>query len=143
MIDQNLRVLRKKFHLTQEELAEKLNISRQTLAKWETGVSTPDITACLRLADFFQIPLEDLIRERPEEVLLTMAPRGKYVFGRATLGEDGSIRLPAEACTVFQLKAGDSLVILGDQNQGIALLPEAWCHNIYAAFAPYAKEDPS
>ena len=143
MIDQNLRVLRKKFHLTQEELAEKLNISRQTLAKWETGVSMPDVNACMRMADFFQIPLEDLIRDRPEEVLLCMAPRGKYVFGKATIGEDGMIRLPPEACTVFQLKAGDSVVILGDQNQGIALLPEAWCQNIYAAFMPLVKEDPS
>ncbi len=134
MIDQNLRVLRKKFRMTQEQLAEKMNVSRQTVAKWETGVSTPDITACVRLAKIFQIQLEDLILDRPEAVLLTMAPRGKYLFGTVTINEDNTIRLPKEACVVFNIRPGDSIVVLGDQNQGIALMPAEWCRDFFNAW---------
>lgn len=43
MINENLKSLRKINQYTQEELAEKLNVSRQSIAKWESGESIPDI----------------------------------------------------------------------------------------------------
>ena len=41
--NENLKYLRKRDNLTQEELAEKLNVSRQSITKWESGNSLPDI----------------------------------------------------------------------------------------------------
>ena len=50
MFADNLLQLRKMNHMSQEELAEKVNVSRQTLSKWETGESVPDIEKCKLLA---------------------------------------------------------------------------------------------
>lgn len=133
MIDQNLRILRKKCNLTQEQLAERMHVSRQTIAKWETGVSQPDIAACVHLADIFQIQLEDLLRERTEQELMSLAPRGKYLFGALTVGENGEITLPREAREVFGIQSGDTLILLGDADQGLALLPNAWYMEFSAA----------
>lgn len=51
MINENLKSLRKIHQYTQEELAEKLNVSRQSIAKWESGESIPDIGSCIKLAN--------------------------------------------------------------------------------------------
>ena len=62
--------LRKSHGLSQEELAEKLNVSRQTVSKWETGDSTPDMEKLVLLSEYFEISLDELIlgkTERKEE----------------------------------------------------------------------------
>lgn len=141
MIEQNMRVLRKKLHMTQEQLAEKMNVSRQTVAKWETGVSMPDITACVRLADIFQVQLEDLIRDRSEEALLSLAPRGKYMFGIVSVGENGEIRLPIQAREVFGIQSGDSLLLLGDDDRGLALIPKTWYVDLQRAMENAPTEE--
>ena len=51
----NLKKLRKEKNLTQEELAECLNVSPQTVSKWENNLSMPDITVLPLMADFFGI----------------------------------------------------------------------------------------
>ena len=61
MFCDNLISLRKINNLSQEQLAEKLNISRQTLSKYETGESIPDIEKCKAIADFFNVSLDDLV----------------------------------------------------------------------------------
>lgn len=48
-------------------------------------------------------------------------PEGKYMFGLVKMTEKGQIVIPKEAREVFGLKAGDSLLVLGDIHQGIAL----------------------
>lgn len=53
--------LRKKSGLSQENLAEKLNISRQTLSKWELGESTPDMEKLIAISDLFEISLDELM----------------------------------------------------------------------------------
>ena len=50
-----LQSLRKKANLSQEDLAEHLNISRQAVSKWELGQSTPDIDTCLKLCEVLKI----------------------------------------------------------------------------------------
>lgn len=47
--------------MTQEQLAEKLNISRQALSKWENGTSLPDIESVVRISTLFQISLDELL----------------------------------------------------------------------------------
>ena len=53
--------LRKQKGLSQEELANKVNVSRQTVSKWEIGDSTPDMEKLIALSDLFDISLDELM----------------------------------------------------------------------------------
>lgn len=57
----NLYNARKKSGLSQEEVAEKLGVSRQTISKWETDETLPDIRQAKRLAGLYHLTLDDLI----------------------------------------------------------------------------------
>ena len=50
------------------------------------------------------------------------APDGKYIFGTVKVGERGQIVIPKEARDVFDIKPGDTLLMLGDESQGIAIV---------------------
>ena len=56
-----IKALRRKMELTQEELAERLNVSFQTISKWETNASLPDITMFPVLANFFNVTTDRLL----------------------------------------------------------------------------------
>ena len=81
MFQENLISLRKLNGLSQEELAEKVGISRQTLSKYETGEAVPDIQKCKKLADIFQVSLDDLVNyEKDEnEFGVGVPPKGKHI----------------------------------------------------------------
>ena len=53
MLKENLIILRNIHGFSQEEIAEKIGISRQAYAKWETGATVPDIEKCMRLAETY------------------------------------------------------------------------------------------
>lgn len=57
-----LKEKRDELKLSQEELATKLNISRQSISKWERGQSYPSIETLLKLSDIFQITLDELLK---------------------------------------------------------------------------------
>ena len=61
-LGKNLQVLRKMTNMTQEGLAEKMNVSRQTISKWETDETLPDIRQAKRLAVLYHLSLDELIR---------------------------------------------------------------------------------
>ena len=56
-----LKELRKAKNLTQEQLAEKLNISGRTVSRWETGNSMPDISLLVELAEFYNVSIPEII----------------------------------------------------------------------------------
>lgn len=56
--------LRKKKGLSQEELANRLNVSRQTVSKWEVGDSTPDMERLIAISDLFEISLDELVLDK-------------------------------------------------------------------------------
>ena len=58
---------RKKRGLSQEKVAEKLGVSRQTISKWETNETLPDIDQFKRLADLYAMSLDELVTFHPEE----------------------------------------------------------------------------
>lgn len=58
---------RKRLGLTQEELAGRMGVSRQSVAKWETGQSSPDLDRLVLLRDVLQTGLDDLIPPVPAE----------------------------------------------------------------------------
>ncbi|WP_235853216.1 helix-turn-helix transcriptional regulator [Luxibacter massiliensis] len=60
-IGRNLRRLRKTNRLTQEQLAKKLNITRQTLSNYETGKRLPDIYGLITVADIFGVSVDEII----------------------------------------------------------------------------------
>ena len=95
MFKDNLTHLRKMKKMTQEGVAEKLGVTRQAVAKWESGETLPDLEKCRLLAE---------------------------LFGVVTVGEKGQIVIPAKARKVFDISAGDRLVILGDEEQGLAII---------------------
>ena len=69
------------------------------------------------------------------------APEGKYAW-TATVGEKGQIVIPKQAREVFDIKPGDTLLLLGDIQRGIAIMPkEAFADLFGAAFDEKAGED--
>lgn len=58
-----IKELRKEKRLTQEQLAEKLNVSGRTVSRWETGASDPSTSNLLTLAKLFNTTAEELLRE--------------------------------------------------------------------------------
>lgn len=60
-LGEKLYDLRKKHNFSQEEIAEKLNVTRQTVSKWETGESKPDIDKIIPICELFQITTEELL----------------------------------------------------------------------------------
>ena len=61
--NENLKYLRKKEGITQEELAEKLSVSRQSVTKWESGQSLPDIEKIKEIAYMFSVSVDSLVGE--------------------------------------------------------------------------------
>ena len=124
MFSDNLISLRKAKNMTQEELAEKLNVTRQTLSKWETGDSLPDIEKSRMIADIFDVSLDELVTHDNINGKLLVPPKGRHMFGVVKVGDKGQIVIPSKARKIFNIKIGDSLIILGDDSQGIAIIKE-------------------
>ena len=119
-----LKEMRQLAKLTQEQLAEKMNVSRQSVAKWENGESIPDIAKCCELAKIFDMEIEDIASMFIQNYDTGLPhPKNRYLFGVSRI-VDNKIILPEEALNVFELKNGDDLIVLGDITQGIALLPK-------------------
>ena len=122
MISVNLNTLRKRAGFSQEYIAEKIGVSRQAVAKWETGETVPDLENAMALARLFNISLDNLVNYEAQKEGLKIPPKGKHVFGSVKVGERGQIVIPKKARGIFQIKPGDDLLVLGDEDQGIALV---------------------
>ncbi|MDU4861137.1 MAG: helix-turn-helix transcriptional regulator [Terrisporobacter othiniensis] len=122
MISMNLKTLRKINKYTQEEVAEKINVSRQSVAKWENNESVPDINSCVKLTKLYNVTLDNLVNYSEEESGVAIPPKGKYFFGSVTVGERGQIVIPKEARELFDINTGDKLLVLGDEEKGIAIV---------------------
>ena len=76
LFKEKLKKLRKEQNLTQEQLAEKLNVSRQAITKWETSDGTPDIENLKQISNFFNISIDELIKEEN----LDLKSNKKYTY---------------------------------------------------------------
>ncbi|MCR5736032.1 MAG: helix-turn-helix domain-containing protein [Eubacterium sp.] len=125
MLSKNLVELRKMKKMSQEELAERIGVSRQTLSKYETGESLPDIEKCKALAEAFGVSIDDLVNYSMDNNMgLVVPPKGKHIFGMVKVGDKGQIVIPSKARKIFDIKPGDHLVLLGDEEAGIAIIKE-------------------
>ena len=61
MLNENLKALRKEKGFSQEELASKVHVVRQTVSKWEKGLSVPDAEMLVQIADIFEVPVSRLL----------------------------------------------------------------------------------
>lgn len=63
MLNENIKAIRKSKGLSQEELAVKLNVVRQTISKWEQGLSVPDADMLISISEIFETPVSTLLGE--------------------------------------------------------------------------------
>jgi AbrB family looped-hinge helix DNA binding protein len=123
MFNENLVRLRKIHQMTQEDVAEAVGVSRQAVAKWESGETIPDLEKCKLLAELFGVSLDNLANyESKDNLGLDVPPKGKHLFGMVTVGDKGQIVIPAKARKLFDITPGEQLVVLGDESQGMAII---------------------
>ena len=117
-------MLRNIHGFSQEEIAEKINISRQAYAKWESGATVPDIEKCSLLAQTYGISIDSLVKSETADGIgmIPPAPKGKNIWGSVTINDRGQLVIPKGARDKFQLIGGKRLIVLGDET-GIALIP--------------------
>ena len=126
MLKENLIMLRNIHGYSQERIAEKIGISRQAYAKWESGATVPDIEKCSLLARVYGTTIDSLVRTETVEGIGTIppAPMGKNIWGSVTINDRGQIVIPKGARDLFGLTGGQRLIIMSDE-RGIALVPAA------------------
>ena len=122
MIGSNLRMLRSNSSYTLEDVAEIIGVSRQTIAKWESGETYPDIENCVKLSALFKISLDAMVKEPVQILAEEPNDKGQYMFGIVKIGEDGSLPLPEKAKQLMEILPGDRMLLIGDKDQGIAMM---------------------
>mgnify|MGYP003295081062 CR=1 FL=1 len=116
--------LRKSNGMSQEDLAEKLNVSRQSISKWETNASVPELDKLIQLSDMFGISLDELVRSealevanvREEEAPSSPPPQPQIIIqhSMSTQKVVGFILLALGIlCCLLALFAGSGLLIIG------------------------------
>ncbi len=77
-LNEKLLQLRKKEGLSQESLAEKLGVTRQTISNWESGQTTPDLLQAGKISGIFKISLDELVDNRLDVVCKDNSPNRLY-----------------------------------------------------------------
>lgn len=135
MLKDNLVMLRNIHGFSQEEIAERINISRQAYAKWESGATVPDIEKCSLLASVYGVTVDSLIKTETAEGIgnVPPAPKGKNIWGSVTVGDRGQLVIPKGAREKFGISGGTRLIVLSD-SEGVALIPaERFEENMHRA----------
>ena len=105
-----LRDLRKEKGLTQEQLAEQLNVSQRTVSRWENGSNTPDLDILLQLADFYEVDLRALLNG--EMVKEKMSPEAKETMMEAEKYSRTKYKSRRRALIVLLAVAAVAIVLL-------------------------------
>ncbi|WP_125606234.1 helix-turn-helix domain-containing protein [Lapidilactobacillus bayanensis] len=103
----NLREARKHANLSQEEVATRLNISRQAISQWENGKSCPDIDNLKLLADIYDISIDDMLKEKANSITkpdeLTIEEPIQESLVKSENPTDESIILMLLSCVLFPI----------------------------------------
>lgn len=140
MLKDNLIMLRNMYGMSQEEISEKIGISRQAYAKWESGSTIPDIEKCKRLADFYDVTIDSLLKTEVIDKIGTVppAPKGKYIWGNVTMNDRGQLVIPKAAREKFGWGGGQRMIVLGDE-EGLAILPAEIFESKISSLLEYAS----
>ena len=122
-ITNNLIFMRHKYGYTMEALAEIISVSRQTVAKWESGESYPDIMNCMKLATLYKISLDELVYKPLREAQANeFSSDCNKICGILEIADNGVINLPESLMKMFDMKTGDKVLLLADRREGIAIV---------------------
>ena len=80
-IGNNIMKLRKKNNLSQEELAEKVDVARQTISKWELGETSPDLKQAKILSKIFNVSLDELVGNNIKDILIEKTSNTEKLAG--------------------------------------------------------------
>ena len=116
----NLCFLRQKFGYSLEEVAERMEVSRQAVSKWESGESLPDLPNTVKMATLFRVPLDQLVLDARQDGQKTQPQ--KHAMGIMEISDKGQIDLPEEVRKLLDIQPGEKLLLLADKNQGIAIV---------------------
>lgn len=100
--------LRREHNLTQNDIADRLNISAQAVSKWENDLTSPDIDTLLKLADIFDITVDELLGKKKKETLYVPTEErkdiNKLMLRIRVLSADGdkvNVNLPMQAVKIL------------------------------------------
>lgn len=143
MLKDNLLMLRNIHGYSQEAIAEKIGISRQAYAKWESGATVPDVEKCALLAEVYGTTVDGLLQaDRTEGLgMLPPPPKGKNIWGLVTVSDRGQVVIPKGARERFGLTGGQRLIVLSDE-VGIALVPAEIVEENMKRTMDYLNNDP-
>ena len=104
--------LRKQKGLSQEELANRLNVSRQTVSKWEVGDSTPDMEKLIAISDMFGISLDELVMDKvPDQMGETLSKSETVSQLKENVFTDGKKKMVKKGVKIAAIMFGVILLI--------------------------------
>ena len=113
MIEENIRRLRKNAKMSQEDLAEKLSVVRQTISKWERGLSVPDAEMVIKIAALFEVPVSELLGMEASSAVTVNS--GK----KQSIGESSGSESPS-AATASDVSIRELIEKLAQLNEQLA-----------------------
>lgn len=145
-LGEHIRTLRIQHKLSQEDLAARLDVSRQSVSKWETDASVPDLDKLVKLSDLFSVSLDQLVRgdtAKPETAYFpspTVGPRPlRQYIGGALLGLAGLLLL---VCILLAGHLGTALLLaLPFAVCGVICLTVSWHPGLICAWSLSALAD--
>ena len=145
MLGENLKALRKQKGMSQEVMAQQLNVVRQTVSKWEQGLSVPDAQMLTNIAELFEVPVSSLLGESIEEnvnvneiavqlavFVLKNTQMGTF-FGQ--LGHDGTIVGVPHAQQDDQARPDFARLTAVDGDAGMGNALDDGSHNCFLSFS--------
>lgn len=100
-VSKNLRRLRKKQNLTQEQLAESLHVTRQAISNWENDKTQPDIASLTQLAEILHVDIEELLYGEKRQVGTEISAERTNAKLRIILAVAGSLLIGIGLCLIF------------------------------------------
>jgi transcriptional regulator with XRE-family HTH domain len=112
MFKDNLVYLRKMKGMSQENLAAKLDITRQTISKWEKGAAVPDLDRILKLSELFGVSVDYLVKDEMEEVDYSGTETVDAADGRIVSAEEADTYIKLIKESASKIATGAVLCIL-------------------------------
>ncbi|MDD2954723.1 MAG: helix-turn-helix transcriptional regulator [Oscillospiraceae bacterium] len=110
ILSEKIASLRKKAGWPQEELAVKLGVSRQSVSKWESGSSVPDLDKILRMSELFGVSADYLLKDELEDAVPAFAGEEEYPETRSVSPEEADSFL--EMCTRLARRTATAVAVL-------------------------------
>ncbi|SEO02028.1 DNA-binding transcriptional regulator, XRE-family HTH domain [Amphibacillus marinus] len=126
--EERIYEFRKKGGFTQEEIANKLNVSRQTISNWETGTAQPTINKAIELANLYGISMNELVgvteqAKQKSEVLSTLIHRKATIYLNPESDADIFLfKTALKHCEIIEVQPSSIRIIMQENKQMIEKL---------------------